>query len=795
MLLKLPKYIDSRSKADLIKKMRRICSIFLFLAVFSALVWDCSRPPSGNKITRIDQVLIEGRFEYLLQPIISGFILSDKDDRNRPNFTDFMHYDEALGRNLYRIRQRFLHMEIPILGENNFIDFYVKAYTDKDPFMKLNVFLNNTLISTSMVTDKIKRLRIRIDESLISSEERNFIRLSLFDVDKVLTKIEKESDKGSEFNFIISDFSIAGDDPLPKKYRYNYKRWVADRILVPAETKLVFNVDPDSNSYLLFSYHGLNLCRDNSAQEEKSIRVSGLYKNMTRKKELKKFSVYDQTKLKNILVPLKDYFEAVEIMYDSTSDRDAIAFGNIMVVPMVDKEKKTDVFSICVDTLRRDRLGVYGYNRDTSPNIDSFARDSTVYLNANSNSSWTYPSAFYHYFGQPPFEHNYEWGFNLLIPSDLNSAVESFQNNDYITIGIMGNPLLADYFGYSKGFDFFYENEIKDWVLGGNLTGEAIAFLDVLSDFNLFMNLWYADPHDPYNPPGLFDGSYLFKGSKSDYQDVNIVHKMIIEDPDNTAISNAVSLLSDQYDSAIQYVDSCIGKLLDFIKKKGIYDNSVIVIFADHGEEFYEHRNLKHGYSLFEESINVPLIFKYPDDKPAVNSMSNPVDITDIFPTIWDIIGIKRPEGYKLGQNLNKQDYGRLMIAATAASSPLKIMMKKDNKKYIRFFKEYNDRYDKFFQLENMEFEKVLNQYIYDKHPASMLFDLEKNPGERLSKTHDDAVDSYLKYFESLTENIEGRMLSKYYNVEYDEGQKEKGPGDIEDREVIDTLRSLGYIN
>ncbi len=763
--------------------MKRSAISLLIIIFGGILLWQYRINTEKASVIRVKDFSIKGEFQYPLS--LSGHII----ERKQINF-GYSHYDKDFRRDFYNLEGMIFSAELPVTGSDNTVDFYIKRRKKKE-FIKLNVFIDNHLISNYMIDSEIQKITVKFRDNNIA-EGKKLLTISSSSP-KMNTPVSSIYEKKKEFSFIISDLNVQGCDPKAVSQRYNYQKWVSDRYFIPNNASATFDLFPMDNPYLFFSYHIKDINHEDlEIPGDFSVSINAFHKN--RSKVIKSYNHRTDIGFQMALIPLEKDYDRIEIAYKSKCPDKFLAVGNIMILSRTERSSKRDIFLICADTLRRDHLGVYGYNRDVSPNIDNFSEDAVVFSEAVSCSSWTVPAAFCHYIGQYPFRHSYEWGYNMLIPDSCSSAVESFQNADFITIGLFANPILSDKSGYAEGFDLFYENDRYDRILGSEITESAIDVLDILGDFNLFVNLWYFDPHATYDPPGLFSGNYVFQGDRDDYLKIREVHEKVINGYDEDTITENVDTLIDQYDSEIQYLDMCLGELFSYLKSSQLYDGSIIAFFSDHGEEFYEHKNLDHSHALFDESINIPLIFKFPgnDNKGAV--MDNPVNITDIFPTIWDIMQMERMDGYKLGQNLTNQDYDRLLIATSSRISPMKIMLKKNNRKYIRFYKEFNYIYENHFKKGKTDFFARLSRYNSRIHPKILYFDLDKNPGEKFSENKESGSDRFKQYFKSTLKGMENSLLNMYSIGRL--GDEVEGEVQLEiDPELVDALKSLGYIN
>jgi len=330
---------------------------------------------------------------------------------------------------------------------------------------------------------------------------------------------------------------------------------------------------------------------------------------------------------------------------------------------LLSRKSRPNIILITMDTTRRDHLSCYGYQRKTSKNLDNLAKEGVVFKSAISNSSWTYPSHASLMTGMYTISHGayYDLKGSMGIMdhavnrfSDSNKTLaEILRHNGYKTIGIIGGIWLKRQFGLNKGFEI-YEDDVYD--LEG-LKAEQIHQLvhkyinrSTPSPFFLFVN--YFDPHTPYSAPEPFDSMFSSQSLNEigfSEKDINKFRKK----PDQKDLE----IVLGKYDGEIAYMDFYMGKLFDLLKTLGMYDNSWIIVVADHGESFGEHSYMGHGGALYENLIHVPLIMKYPKGWRSDDNIEDRLQLMDIMPTILDRLKIPIPrtcQGQPIGNVSHK---------------------------------------------------------------------------------------------------------------------------------------------
>jgi len=299
-----------------------------------------------------------------------------------------------------------------------------------------------------------------------------------------------------------------------------------------------------------------------------------------------------------------------------------------------------NVIIILVDALRADHLGVYGYPRDITPNIDRLSEEGIVFKNAFAQSSWTRPSTASILTGLYPKNHMANTCQNHLNDNALLIS-EILKDKGYNTYAFVTNPHVGSAIGFNQGYDYFFES--NDNVSLGAMPSDELnkKIFDVIDSMNSsdknFIYIHYMDSHHPYTPSIKeysvlnnisFDNDFFIKGKFSHFSEA--------DRPD------VLNQMVDAYDDEILFNDFQIGLLLERLKERGIYQNSVVVVVSDHGEEFFEHNNLLHGVTLFDESIHVPLIINSPGWKSQV--YDELVSQIDVMPTLLHILGFDVPD-------------------------------------------------------------------------------------------------------------------------------------------------------
>lgn len=303
----------------------------------------------------------------------------------------------------------------------------------------------------------------------------------------------------------------------------------------------------------------------------------------------------------------------------------------------------TNVVLISVDTLRADHLGIYGYSRPVSPNIDRLAADGRVFESAYAVYPRTGPSVASLLTGAFPLR-VHDWR----IPSATGTLAEVLAAHGYTTTAAVDNANLSKRNGYSQGFDTFRETwQENDQEIGRTrlISDTAIAEFRRLqgADKPFFMWLHYVNPHGPYTPPP--EHAKPFFGDPHFDASVLVPKTGVKLGPDGyVAGERRLATYLANYDGEVSFADSEIGRVLTAFGEHPAFSDTLVVITADHGESFGEWGfYFQHGPGLNQANLRVPLIF-YQRGAIAKARITVPVLLIDVMPTILDWVNIKLPD-------------------------------------------------------------------------------------------------------------------------------------------------------
>jgi arylsulfatase A-like enzyme len=314
---------------------------------------------------------------------------------------------------------------------------------------------------------------------------------------------------------------------------------------------------------------------------------------------------------------------------------------------------------IAFEPLGANHVGIYGYTKDTTPNLDRFSKGAFVFKNAISPSSWTLPVFMSWFTGLYPSQHRIVNKYHIykadkqvysnlaeLTPSAVTLA-QVLKTHGYKTAGFTGGAALSRSFGYNLGFDTYYD----DATFGGfDISFEmALSWLEQNKSQKFFLFVQGFDVHGRYplpdsnrNPFIEFDYKGKYSGSIDEYWKLR--NLSIDQRPLNMSAAD-VNFWNAVYDAKISEADKRFGKFIDAIQKLELMDQTIILISSGSGNEYYEHQRFDHGFSLYDELLRVPLILKIPGSKGGM--IADQVRTLDIMPTALDILAIPLDEKIK----------------------------------------------------------------------------------------------------------------------------------------------------
>lgn len=351
---------------------------------------------------------------------------------------------------------------------------------------------------------------------------------------------------------------------------------------------------------------------------------------------------------------------------------------------------RPNIVIIAVDTLRADRLPFYGAQHNTAPFLNDLADRSLVFENAWSTSSWTLPATVSSMTSVYPFQH----GVNDLeglevgpdeqpvpvnsIPEELQTLAEQLSVEGYRTYGVVSNVLVGEAIGFDRGFDRFVQLPDEDADQVNEVVDGWRA--EILAEEPYFLYLHYFDPHDPFHAREPWFDVARTEEMSNWPTDLRLEGAGVADDLDwiltklkpqpeflggrsaadlsAREIRDLLTYIQAAYDSEISFVDSRIEQVFESL---GLED-AVVVFLADHGEEFYEHGDLTHGWNLYGETVRVPLLLHLPGAEASPRRVGSHVSTLDVVPTLREILNLP-PLDQTEGQSLLTQSPRAAVVA------------------------------------------------------------------------------------------------------------------------------------
>jgi arylsulfatase A-like enzyme len=435
-------------------------------------------------------------------------------------------------------------------------------------------------------------------------------------------------------------------------------------------------------------------------------------------------------------------------------------------------QTKPNVIILLIDTLRKDHMSLYGYHRTTTPYLDKFAQDAQVFQNAITSCSWTSPAVASLFTGLYPSTHgcvsfSSEGKEKIvdILDDRLVTFAEILKKNGYLTGAFVASPWICKRLQFDAGFDVFDPIAQKFKPRAHEVNRKALEWISQNRDNPFFVYLHYMDVHGPYRPPEPYDRFFSSDNVRS--MSSEETERLNYLSDGREKDKNDLNFYIDRYDGEIRYCDHHIEKLIDRLNDYGLLENSIVVITADHGEAFFDHGFCDHGWSLYNEEIDIPLIIKFPETKIPSHIDRSKVELVDIYSSILPHINCKLP--YKTdGKNLFKRSgYKQGDSRAVFSEEPSNKML--GPPKIAMMFDEF----------------KAI--YMVNKRKVTELYDLKKDYPEN---------NNLVNIFKETNQEFEQKIMS--WQKERQKQRKKLKLGALsvsfQDAYEIERLESLGYI-
>jgi arylsulfatase A-like enzyme len=484
------------------------------------------------------------------------------------------------------------------------------------------------------------------------------------------------------------------------------------------------------------------------------------------------------------------------LSFETTVDGPAGAGDALWAHPILhgprDERGPMNLIWIVLDTVRADHLGCYGYERETSPNLDAFARRGILFERAFSQAPETVASQMSFLTSLYPSVHGISHAAeSKVLHEEVPTLAGVLRSHDhaFATAAFTEGGSMTYRIGFGRGFDRYHDGGYVTERPGKMIEktfGNAIDWITRNRNRRFFAFLQTYEAHTPYNPPKPYDNLF-----SPDYQGPHhppiswlsveryLLDRQLRHD-DRAVVDRLVSI----YDGGIRYADHQLGLLLDQIESLDLLENTLIVVTSDHGEEFFDHLAVAtHGTSLYEEMMHVPLVLFLPGREP--DRIDDPVGLIDIMPTLLEELGVPLPGGLQGRSFLPRLD-GHPMEERPIFMEDLTGIIRfgvryrgikrilspriRENRLY-RTFEEYRE------ELGLDRFTGILEE--------EEVYDLRNDPGERNNLLHEGGEDR---------EEYQASALSEWLRY-LEETRRETQSGTEIDSSRFEALRALGYVD
>lgn len=339
---------------------------------------------------------------------------------------------------------------------------------------------------------------------------------------------------------------------------------------------------------------------------------------------------------------------------------------------------------VSIDTLRADHLPAYGYRKVETPALDGLAAEGVLFERAYAHSPQTLPSHVSILSGRLPFEHGVRDNIGFSVKTNERLLAERLRELGYRTGGFVSAYVMRQETGLDRGFDR-YDSRLpvsSPELSFGRVQRDGAQTLDLAErwvdeqpDGRFFLFVHLYEPHTPYAPPERY-ARYA------------------------------------PYDGEIAYADELVGRLVAFLKTRGLYDRSLIIVLSDHGEGLGDHGELEHGVFLYNETTRVPLVVRMPGGRGGGRRVASVVQHIDLVPTLLDLLGVSVP------QDLRGRSLVPLLRGDAGAALP-------EQGVYAEaLYSRYHFGWSELYSLTDA-------RYRFIRAPRAELYDLQEDPGEQ----------------------------------------------------------------
>jgi arylsulfatase A-like enzyme len=445
-----------------------------------------------------------------------------------------------------------------------------------------------------------------------------------------------------------------------------------------------------------------------------------------------------------------------------------------------------------VDTLRADRLGVYGYALPTTPNLDELAAESVVFEQAYAPSPWTLPSVASLITSTFVCEHGLTRGKKQLNAS-VETLAEKLSKVGFITAGYYNNLLVGSMAALDRGYQDFV---FKSWS-DDRRAADVAQFLNRAANEPFYLYLHTMEAHTVESvPSGIIrqlghvsvDDRKKYGETYQRYRElrfadyaanrpVGTTDNSLVQDQTRAELEGMLDSVNILYDSAVLEADGNLGDVVQVLRDRGVWEKSIFVFLSDHGEEFGEHGGWFHDQAVYEEVARVPLMIHFPGDEFAGTRIPNVVSLVDVMPTVFDYIERSELCGECRGESLLPLLRGEAKVENQRKVVPA---LRVNEQSYYRAWKEQRGDL-------NVVVRQAQWKAVWNAEPDTLeLYDLERDPAE-----YSDLSDSLPATAQQLRQHAREWLA---VCQSWLQAPTELAADEL-DAETTEKLRALGYFN
>ena len=440
--------------------------------------------------------------------------------------------------------------------------------------------------------------------------------------------------------------------------------------------------------------------------------------------------------------------------------------------------KARHVLLIVFDTLRADRMSVYGHDRETTPFLRQSESQLLKFTRAKAVAPWTMPSHASMFTGLMPSKHKVQWGRIRLDP-EFTTLAEILRDTGFTTVSISSNPFFGESFGLTQGFG-------DSSLIRGPGKERSAKILDRLPSIidealsgeeRLFLFLNFMDAHIQYNHYEY--GRQFGLHGRPPIRNAEEKWKVSAGEQDFTSEDRRKHGMA--YDAAVRYLDDIVREITNLLQEKNILDETLVILTSDHGDGLGYHQEMGHSISVWEEQLSVPLLIRFPNARRGGEIVSNAVSLLGLAPFILDNLGVERPETLREVPSL--EDSSESQVYADYRSYFFDTT-RKTNKKMADLYPELR---------QSVLSRHVLycgpNKLVVDDQGAIEWFNVEDDPNEQENRAQQGlpAMEACLNRYRDLLSA--GRFTS--FSETSPQIERDQKQGEIE----LEALRALGYVH